>query len=65
VARSLPDSVSQPSYSQVETDAYFGSDEGLKPDEWVETFPLNRQLQQWLDPTEWGLPPLDASTEEV
>ncbi len=55
-----------PSYTQVDTTERFGDDEGLDPNDWIDTIPLNQMLQKSVpDPTQWGLPALGASDDEA
>lgn len=50
------------SFSQVDTTERFDDDQGLGPDDWIATIPLNTLVH---DPQSMGLPPLGASHEEV
>ena len=50
------------SYSQVDITERFGDNERLKPDEWIETVPVNKTAQE---PEKVGLPPLGASADMV
>jgi len=50
------------SYSQVDFTSGFGDDEGLGPDDWIATSPLNAGME---DPTSMGLPPQGADADEV
>ncbi len=50
------------SYSQLDITESFGDNERLKPDEWISTEPLNLTTP---DGEAWGLPPVEASDEEV
>lgn len=48
------------SYSQLDITANFGDNVHLKPEDWIETNPLNKTT-----PSGRGLPPLDANDETV
>ena len=52
----------QISYSQLDITENFGDNERLKPDDWISTTPLNKMTP---DGHTSGLPPADASDEEV
>ena len=49
-------------YSQVDITERFGDNERLKPDDWIETVALNKRTP---NPTETGLPAVNATDEEV
>jgi hypothetical protein len=48
------------SYSQLDITENFGDNLRLKPEDWIETLPLNKRVPNGL-----GLPPVDASEEVV
>ena len=48
------------SYSQLDITERFDDRLRLKPDDWIQTVPLNKSV-----PNAKGLPPVDASTDEV
>lgn len=48
------------SYSQLDITERFGDNLRLKPEDWIQTIPLNKS-----DPKGKGLPPVDARTDEV
>jgi hypothetical protein len=50
------------SFSQVDSTESFGGNEGLSPDEWIATTPLNSIVD---DPESMGLPPSSADDERV
>ncbi|MBZ0113285.1 MAG: hypothetical protein K8J08_12545 [Thermoanaerobaculia bacterium] len=50
------------SYSQLDITESFGDNEGLTPDDWVSTSPLNEMTANALVS---GLPPADATDEQV
>ncbi len=50
------------SFSQVDTTERFGDDQGLGPDDWIATTPLNSMIA---DPESMGLPPSGADESEV
>ncbi len=47
-------------YSQLDITERFDDYLRLKPDDWIQTFPLNKSV-----PNGKGLPPIDASADEV
>ena len=49
-------------FSQVDTTEGFGDDQGLSPDDWIATTPLNSMIN---DPESKGLPPPGANENEV
>jgi hypothetical protein len=50
------------SYSQLDITERFGDNERLKPDDWIETIPINKRVK---DPEKVRLPPLDANADRV
>ncbi len=50
------------SYSQLDITENFGDNLSLKPDDWIETSPLNMSMD---NPESVGLPPKDADTQTV
>jgi hypothetical protein len=52
----------QISYSQLDITEKFGDDAQLKPEDWIPTMPLNNLTSRGQAS---GLPPIDASDEEV
>ena len=49
-------------FSQVDTTEGFGDDQGLSPDDWITTTPLNSMIN---DPESMGLLPPGANENEV
>lgn len=54
--------ISEFCYSQLDITERFDDHLSLRPDEWIETIPLNVGSK---DPTSMGLPPVGASDEET
>ncbi|HVJ82178.1 MAG TPA: hypothetical protein VNC50_14015 [Planctomycetia bacterium] len=50
------------SFSQVDITDRFGDDQGLGPEEWIATTPLNAIVG---DPNSNGLPPVGANADDV
>jgi len=50
------------SYSQLDITESFGDNERLKPEDWIETVPINKMTP---NAQASGLPPADASDDEV
>jgi hypothetical protein len=50
------------SFSQVDITDRFGDDQGLGPNDWIATTPLNATIR---DPVSMGLPPVGATEDEV
>lgn len=49
-------------FSQLDVTERFDDDKSLKPEDWIETTPLNRRIP---DPVESGLPSVDADCDQI